>query len=307
MYSTRSVEEGGTTPDASTILPPSAEVSVDSSVEPSPGPTTPSSPPESNTTTTATTPSQSISNSFLFASIYGRCGDISASVRAQALNTLGEITGEQADSVKEVLDTIFAQDKASRGPLSLTDVLKDPNMDLPNLDFLPSGDELIQFLRRRALDQSVFVKKSAFQVLENILQTSDTLMAEDLVSVLAEHCRDSNLALRKQMVISLTEQVKTYPDMSSLVSTWVQRVLPLILDVEAKASEKVLECMLFGNLVPVKKSSIPNHNVPWIILTAVGTNHMDYYLAMACNTWAKEGKLNNTLQSYIGTEHNGPT
>ena len=220
MYSTRSVEEGGTTPDASTILPPSAEVSVDSSVEPSPGPTTPSSPPESNTT--ATTPSQSISNSFLFASIYGRCGDISASVRAQALNTLGEITGEQADSVKEVLDTIFAQDKASRGPLSLTDVLKDPNMDLPNLDFLPSGDELIQFLRRRALDQSVFVKKSAFQVLENILQTSDTLMAEDLVSVLAEHCRDSNLALRKQMVISLTEQVKTYPDMSSLVSTWVQ-------------------------------------------------------------------------------------
>jgi len=167
MYSTRLVEEGGTIPDASTLFPPSAKVSVVSSVEPSKEPTTPSFPPESNTTTAR--PRQSILNSFLFVSIYGRCGDISASGRAQAPKILGEITGEQPDRVKEVLNTISAQDKASRGQLSLTDVLKDPNMDLPIFDFLPSGDELIQFLRRRAFDHSVFVKKPAFQVLENLL------------------------------------------------------------------------------------------------------------------------------------------
>ena len=38
---------------------------------------------------------------------------------------------------------------------------------------------------------------------------------------------------------------------------------------------------------------------------------MANYLSRACNTWAKEAKLNNTvlhnLQSYIGSEHNGST
>ena len=116
------------------------------------------------------------------------------------MKTLGEITGEQAQGVKKVLDTIFSPDKASRGQLSLTEVLEDPDLDLSSVDFLPSGDELIQFLSRRALDQSVFVRKSALQVLENILKTSDSLMAEDLVAVMAEHCRDSSLAVRKQRV-----------------------------------------------------------------------------------------------------------
>jgi hypothetical protein len=144
--------------------------------------------------------SQPISNDFLFACIYNRCDDISVSVRAQAFKKLEEITGEQVDCMKEVLDTIFAPDKASRGQVSLTDVLDDPNLDLSNVDFLPSGDELIQFLRSRALGQSVFVRNSANQVLENILKTSDYLMAWD--------CRDSSLEVRKQVVTSLTENAE---------------------------------------------------------------------------------------------------
>eukprot|EP00092_Neocalanus_flemingeri_P019653 GFUD01021285.1.p1 GENE.GFUD01021285.1~~GFUD01021285.1.p1 ORF type:complete len:1759 (-),score=675.16 GFUD01021285.1:47-5323(-) len=315
MYTTRPEEMEGTTPDASTIHQPTTGMTPASTAEPSPGPTTPSSPPETSTPATLSTtlPNQPISNSFLFACIYGRCGDISASVRAQALKTLGDITGEQTGGVKEVLDTIFSQGKATRGKLSLTEVLEDETLDLSNVDFLPSGGELIQFLRRRALDQSVFVRKSALQVLENILKTSDSLLADDLVEVMAEHCRDSSLAVRKQMVISLTELVKTYPDKEGLVSTWVQAVFPLILDVEQKASEKVLECIwecLFGNLVTTKKASTAHHALPWLILTAVETSHMANYLARACNTWAKEARLTSTvlsiLQSYIGTDHNGP-
>ena len=86
---------------------------------------------------------------------------------------------------------------------------------------------------------------SALQVLENILKTSDNLLADDLVSVLAEHCRDSSLAVRKQMVMSLTELVKTYPDNINLIKVWVDGVFPLILDVEAKAAEKVTKISLY--------------------------------------------------------------
>ena len=217
---------------------------------------------------------QPLSISFLFACIFGRCGDVSPSVRTQALKSLGDITTEQSQEVREIISRIFALDKADRGHVSITEMLQSEDTDLVNVDLLPSGRELIQFLRKRALDQSVFVRKSALQVLENILKTSTSLLVDDLVSVLAEHCRDPSLAVRKQMVISLTELVKTYPDNAALVNTWVNGVFPLILDVETKAVEKVLECIwecLFGNLVHIRKVSQESkeHQLPWIILKQV--------------------------------------
>ena len=86
--------------------------------------------------------------------------------------------------------------------------------------------------------------------------------------------RDFSLAVWKQKLISLTELMKTCPGKISLVSTWVQGVFLLILDVEAKASEKVLECIcdcLFGNLGPTKRSSTNHRSLPWFILTWVTT------------------------------------
>ena len=50
-------------------------------------------------------------SSLLFACIYGRCGDISATVRAQALKILGDITTEQRDGVRALLRKIFSPDK----------------------------------------------------------------------------------------------------------------------------------------------------------------------------------------------------
>ena len=137
---------------------------------------------------------QPVTNSYLFACIFGRCGDSSASVRAQALKTLGDITTDQNDGVKDVINKIFAPDKINRGQLAFTELLEKNNND--NVELLPSGQELIEFLRKRALDQSVFVRKSALQVLENILKSSTSLMADDLVAVLSEHCRDPSLAVR---------------------------------------------------------------------------------------------------------------
>ena len=53
------------------------------------------------------------------------------------------------------------------------------------------------------------------------------------------------------------------------------------------------------------------HQLPWIILKQVEVCKMANYLSRACNNWAKEGKLSNTvlhnLQSHIGTENNGST
>ena len=113
------------------------------------------------------------------------------------------------------------------------------------------ADTFLDFLRKRALDESVYVRKSALQVMENIMK-SGGVVSEDLIKILAEHCRDSSLMVRKLMVGSLTELVKAYPEDEMVVRHWVDGVFPLILDVEAKAAERVHECVweqLFGNIV----------------------------------------------------------
>ena len=43
--------------------------------------------------------------------------------------------------------------------------------------------------------------------MENIMK-SGGVVSEDLINILAEHCRDSSLMVRKLMVGSLTELVK---------------------------------------------------------------------------------------------------
>ena len=49
--------------------------------------------------------------------------------------------------------------------------------------------------------------------------------------------------VRKQIVVSLTEILKAYPENDMIIKKWVEGVFPLILDVEQKAAEKVLECI----------------------------------------------------------------
>jgi hypothetical protein len=122
-------------------------------------------------------------------------------------------------------------------------LLEEDDVDLAEIDPLPSTEAFLEFLRKRALDESVYVRKNALQVLENILKFSDNLhmLGEDLISILAEHCRDSSLMVRKQMVGSLTELVRRYPDNDMVIRKWVEGVFPLILDVEQKSCERVLE------------------------------------------------------------------
>ncbi len=76
------------------------------------------------------------------------------------------------------------------------------------------------------------------------MEFSSNMLSSDLVKILAEHCRDSSLMVRKLMVSSLTQLLKKYSDNHMVIRYWVEGVFPLILDVEQKAAEKVHEVRL---------------------------------------------------------------
>ena len=49
-------------------------------------------------------------------------------------------------------------------PIDFVEILEDPEADLSGINPLPSTHSFIDFLRRRALDDSVYVRKNALQV-----------------------------------------------------------------------------------------------------------------------------------------------
>lgn len=262
------------------------------------------------------------SHKFLFGVIFSRCNDISATVRAKALQTLADVTAtaENNEMVANIIRNLFEQpdhqsNSSSKGTVDFVELLQDPNVDLSSVKPLPSSQSFIDFLRKRALDESVYVRKNALQVLENILKFCSStgqleLEALELVKILSEHCRDPSVMVRKQMVTSLTELVKTYPESDPVINQWVEGVFPLILDVEQKAAEKVHECVwevVFGNLVHFSDTVYNRHFLPWRVLHATERQQMTRYLSRACGQWAKAGQLKPTLlkllKSHIHTEN----
>ena len=94
-----------------------------------------------------------------------------------------------------MVDTTQAPSDEKR-TVDFSELLQNSNADLSKVNPLPKSEDFIDFLRKRALDDSVFVRKNALQVLENILkyyscQTKSDVepITIELVSILSEHCR----------------------------------------------------------------------------------------------------------------------
>ena len=51
--------------------------------------------------------------------------------------------------------------------LDFVELLSDPDTDFSSIDPLPSADVFLDFLRKRALDDSVYVRKNALQARKN--------------------------------------------------------------------------------------------------------------------------------------------
>ncbi|TRY62148.1 hypothetical protein TCAL_11306, partial [Tigriopus californicus] len=247
-----------------------------------------------------------VSHKFIFGVIFSRCRDVSATVRAKALQTLADITAAHNPTIIMVIQSMMEKPTESSTPMGNDDMvdfvelLGDEKADLARIHPLPSAACFTEFLRKRALDDSVYVRKNALQVIVNVLKFSEDLVRHDLVSILSEHCRDSSLMVRKLMATSLTDLLKMYSSKPVMIRHWVDGLFPLILD-------GVWEC-LFGNLVPFSDASREAHFLPWKILQSSEELKMTKYLSRACGFWAKEGQLKANviivLKTHVHTENN---
>lgn len=129
-----------------------------------------------------------LSHKFLLSIIFSRCRDSGASVRSKALTLLAECTLSTNRTIMLAMRQIFVRNKPR---MFTTPHITDNNINIESpregegeeegLDF-PNAVMVVAMLHRRALDDKVTVRKSALQVLENLMKLhSDMLSTQNLM------------------------------------------------------------------------------------------------------------------------------
>lgn len=259
-----------------------------------------------------------LSHKFLLGIIFSRCRDSGATVRAKALALLAECTYSKNPTIIMAMKHIFFRNR----PLMFT-TPHIPNNNInaesplegegeEDLD-LPNAAMVVSMLHRRALDDKVIVRKSALQVLENLMKLDNEMLNDRNLEVLMEHCRDPALLIRKQMITSLSGLVESYTENESAITFWIKGVFPLILDPEIKVQEKVIEYidqLLFRRLVPYNHPlrGTPDHKLPWLIMSTITKLSFHKFFNKALMMWSKSEynrpQVVRVVRSYLGTEYN---
>ncbi|XP_058431285.1 condensin-2 complex subunit D3 isoform X2 [Marmota monax] len=194
--------------------------------------------------------------------MFDRCLDKAPTVRSKALSSFAHCLelsiSNASESVLELLinSPIVSQLGTHTGTLlrnssafSYQRQTINPSEPSGELNVNNSGEVgsrercVMAMLRKRIRDEKTNVRKSAVQVLVNILKHSDILGMEEDLSTLQDLCRDPAVSVRKQALQSLTELLMAQPRCVLIQKAWLMGVIPVVMDCESTVQEKALECL----------------------------------------------------------------
>lgn len=138
-----------------------------------------------------------LSHKFLLSIIFSRCRDSAATVRSKALALLADCTFSTNPTIMLAMKQIFFRGRPAmfttphipnnninlESPLSIEG---DEDLDLPN------AARVVSMLRRRALDNKVTVRKSALQVMENLMRLDNEMLSDKNLEVCYSTLSESN-------------------------------------------------------------------------------------------------------------------
>ncbi|CAH1786833.1 unnamed protein product, partial [Owenia fusiformis] len=225
-------------------------------------------------------------------------------------NTVRDATPAAGEKILEATIEKTVEGRIARQTPGSKSILLTPGLDLT----LPDGQGVVSLLRRRATDEKVNVRKAALQALENIIKLDGEHFNIKDVKVLHERCQDPALSVRKQALISLTDVLLEMPHNKQIQSTWLDGVVPMVMDRETGAQEKcfeILEDVILSNIAPLHRSTGDQHKMLWSLMNIMASNEgvdLRRFLTKACQHWARVGKIKssivNSLETHVNTDHN---
>ncbi|XP_063799859.1 condensin-2 complex subunit D3 [Pseudophryne corroboree] len=269
----------------------------------------------------------------LQAMVFSRCSDKAPTVRSKALSCLAQYLEKNATSAAEGLQellqgsscraasrTNFTTESSVNSTEASSHVRKTMGA-LRTIEVSEAGDadggETLLMLRLRAGDEKTNVRKSALQVLVNILKYNLISCTSEDLSTLQDRCRDPAVSVRKQALTSMTELLQAQPGNVLVQKAWLTGLIPVVLDTETSVQEKTLECLDQLILQNIKhysryKDEDEKQKLAWDLLNLLITDSQDLsrYLTKAFHLWAKQDKFSSSLISnlisHTETVHSAP-
>ncbi|XP_006068546.2 condensin-2 complex subunit D3 isoform X1 [Bubalus bubalis] len=270
--------------------------------------------------------------------LVARCKDKAPTVRSKALSSFALCLESSAtapsDSIQELLhntpavpgvqshrqspstnSSAFSYQRQVPNPSAGSEVIHTDSSgegagSMAEMGFLVS-------LRNRVGDEKTSVRKSAVQVLVNLLKHCDVAGLQDELSILQDRCRDVAVSVRKQALQSLTELLLAQPQCVQIQKAWLGGVVPAVTDDESSVQDKALEC-----LDRLLLQSIQHHSeghdadggqaLAWALLTLLDTDSrkLGCYLNKAFHIWSRKDRFSptfvNNVLSHTEKEHSAP-
>ncbi|XP_075046453.1 condensin-2 complex subunit D3 [Mixophyes fleayi] len=265
--------------------------------------------------------------------VFSRCSDKAPTVRSKALSCLAQYmeksSGFAADGIQELLQgsscrTVSGDNCTTESSVNRTEASRKTLGALRTIELSEAaealgtdGRETLTMLQLRAADQKTNVRKSALQVLVNILKYNLIPCTSENLATLQDRCRDPAVSVRKQSITSLTELLQAQPGNVLVQKAWLTGLIPVVLDTEDSVQAKTLECLDQLILQNIKhynryKDEDEKQKLAWDLLNLLTTESQDLsrYVTKACHLWAKQDKFSSTLVSnlisHTETLHSAP-
>ncbi|NXN97097.1 CNDD3 protein, partial [Rhinopomastus cyanomelas] len=269
--------------------------------------------------------------------VFGRCLDRAPVVRSKALSTFAHCLEMKAsgtlESIQDLLQSssvhtdleantnttslLVSAEAASNHPQKTLPTFKTIELTDSSSAALLAGKEVMATLRMRARDEKTNVRKSAVQVLTNILKHGVIPCTAEDLATLQDRCRDPAVSVRKQAVQSVTELLVCQHNNVLVQKAWLNGVVPCVMDSESSIQEKALDCLEQLLLQHIKhcdkfRSDDEKQALAWDLLTLLTSEsqELSHYLNKAFHAWSRQNKFTSTfvnnVMSHVVTEHAVP-
>uniref|UniRef100_A0A663LWN5 Condensin-2 complex subunit D3 n=1 Tax=Athene cunicularia TaxID=194338 RepID=A0A663LWN5_ATHCN len=243
--------------------------------------------------------------------VFGRCSDKSPLVRSKALSCFAHCL-----EMKSQATNCCSVELPHAALFSVLELLND-GVGHFFLSWFCPGKEVMAILRQRAKDEKTNVRKSALQVLTNILKHKVALCTAEDLSTLQDCCRDPAVSVRKQALQSITELLVSQPSNALVQKAWLEGVVPVVMDAESTVQEKALDSLDQHLLQHIKhynkfRREDVNQALAWDLLTLLTSEswELNRYLNKAFHMWSKQNKFPsafiNKVMSHVETENAVP-
>ncbi|XP_064327032.1 condensin-2 complex subunit D3 [Phalacrocorax carbo] len=269
--------------------------------------------------------------------VFGRCSDKAPVVRSKALSSFAHClemkAGATLESIQELLQSSFGHtvleantntgsltvsaEAVSNHPLKTLSTFRTIELTDSSDTAVHDGKKVMAMLRLRAEDEKTNVRKSALQVLMNILKHKMIPCTAEDLSTLQDRCRDPAVSVRKQALQSITELLLSQHNSVLVQKAWLNGVVPVVMDAESSVQEKALDCLDQLLLQHIKycnkfRSGDGKEALAWDLLTLLTSEsqELNRYLSKAFHLWSRQNKFTSTfvknVMSHVETERAVP-